>query len=127
MVVLQVLGIIYGIGCLCIVSFFMIGTAHLLSESVSKTLWRMPLILTYMIFYAIGWPILAPEMIRNDKDFREILIETGRIALAVGPLFCVFAMMIYPLVWLWYILTFAGWMLLDNYHDKQKRLAQPRK
>ena len=79
---LQIIGIIYGIGAMFMISLFMLGLAGLLATRPFKdVLKKTPRILVLMVGYSAIWPYLAPVLLYKDSGFREIVVECGRVAL----------------------------------------------
>ncbi|KKT80930.1 MAG: hypothetical protein A3B99_03480 [Candidatus Yanofskybacteria bacterium RIFCSPHIGHO2_02_FULL_44_12b] len=122
MIVLQVLGIIYGIGIAFVITMFVFALAHLTAERSFSELLKLSrkihLGLALMAISALSWPAL----IFKYSDFREIVIDVGRIALTAGYFCCAFTMFIYPLVLAWYIAALISWILLEKYHEKSLSL-----
>jgi len=116
---LQIIGIIYGIGAMFMISLFMLGLAGLLATRPFKdVLKKTPRILVLMVGYSAIWPYLAPVLLYKDSGFREIVVECGRVALPF--LYCSMVVApIYPMIIVWFILIFGSWLLLERYHEKQ--------
>jgi uncharacterized membrane protein len=122
MTILAILGFIYGIG-VQFYAFLGIFTAINIwaKESTHKNLINIPLF--FVIGFVLG--LLWPVILFKDSEFREQVVECGRLFIPLGYLFCVIMTFIYPWIWAWYLAGVACWVCLDRYHYKWS--VQPRK
>lgn len=113
---------IYGVGCLFTLMLGLRIWAYIIAEGpILKALLNGPLVFCVSIYYSLRWPV---ELFK-DYNFRDIVVECGRIFVIFGYLAAAIFTFVYPKIWFWYIGFCIIWKILENYHEKTKP-TQPR-
>lgn len=106
--------IIYGFGTVFVLCLMLRSTALYL---VTHPIGRVAKILPYLWLGGIISAIFWPALLLRDRDFREVFIDFGRLAIPLGYLGCALATPIYPWIWAWFVGLTVGWVLLERYQE----------
>jgi hypothetical protein len=121
---IEIAGIIYFVGIMFVVCWYLYGLSDYLAKSskseVLKLVKKIPSIFFILIFSALTWPVL----LFKNTAFREAVVNCGMIAMPFGYFGAVLLMFGYPMIWVWYIIAFALWGALTLFHRRHAQTSE---
>src|SRR3989344_6230518 len=118
MSVLQIIGAVYGIGVMFAMTLCLFMLVNFIVTKSSSELLKLSKQAPLAFFVGICHSLIWPFLIFKDYDFREAVVECGRIAAAGFYFMSAIMTFQYPWIWAWFIAYMVAWKLLEKYHYK---------